>query len=132
MFSKNFSKYNLLKPLIVGLIVSVVFSLIFMLVFALAATSLDVNENTILIFSIISMSLGGFTGGLASAKILKQKGFLVGAINGVVFFFLITFISFAVSQAPVSAVSLIKLITFVLSSVLGGIIGVNTTKKRKI
>ncbi len=132
MFSKNFSKYNLLKPLIVGLIVSVVFSLIFMLVFALAATSLDVNENTILIFSIISMSLGVFTGGLASAKILKQKGFLVGAINGVVFFFLITFISFAVSQAPVSAVSLIKLITFVLSSVLGGIIGVNTTKKRKI
>ena len=132
MFSKNFSKYNLLKPLIVGLIVSVVFSLIFMLVFAIAATSLDVNENTILIFSIISMSLGAFTGGLASAKILKQKGFLVGAINGVVFFFLITFISFAVSQAPVSAVSLIKLITFVLSSVLGGIIGVNTTKKRKI
>lgn len=122
----------MLKPLIVGLIVSVVFSLIFMLVFALAATSLDVNENTILIFSIISMSLGVFTGGLASAKILKQKGFLVGAINGVVFFFLITFISFAVSQAPVSAVSLIKLITFVLSSVLGGIIGVNTTKKRKI
>ncbi len=132
MSDKSFSKYNLIKPLTVGLIFSVIVSLIIMLISAVAVTNLDANEETVMILSITSMSIGAFFGGIVSAKLFRQKGFLVGALNGIIFFFLITFISFIVSQEPVSAVSLIKLITFVLSSVIGGIVGVNTAKKRKI
>lgn len=131
MSYEKLSEYGILKPLAVSTAVSILCSLIFMLISAVAVTNLNASENTTLVLSIVSMSIGAFFGGIVCAKIYKKKGFLMGGLNGVVFFLLITVISLAVSSAPITVISLFKLILFIISSVIGGIVGVNTSRKRK-
>lgn len=131
MSYEKLSEYGILKPLAVSTAVSILCSLIFMLISAVAVTNLNASENTTLVLSIVSMSIGAFFGGIVCAKIYKKKSFLMGGLNGVVFFLLITVISLAVSSAPITVISLFKLILFIISSVIGGIVGVNTSRKRK-
>ena len=121
---------KMIKPLIFGLIVSTIITIILIAFCAIIATNLESSEETILIMAIISMTLGAFCGGIISAKIYNEKGFLLGALNGIVYFFFITFISLCINAESMTLISLIKLIAFTLSSMIGGVIGVNTRKRR--
>lgn len=130
LFSAKVSKNYMIKPLLIGLIVSVVSSLIIVAICAIAATNLAVSDEAILIMALVSMSLGAFIGGISAAKMLKEKGFLIGALNGAAFFLLTTIIAFIVNQNAITMISLIKLLVFTLASMVGGVIGVNITHKR--
>lgn len=132
MVKEKSFEYGIIKPLIISLSVSVVSSLIFMLLGAVAVTNLNVGEDTVLIFAILSMSIGVFFGGFFGAKFYKKKGYLIGGLNGFFFFLIITLISLILNNSPITVISLFKLILFVISSIIGGIIGVNTSRKRKI
>ena len=130
LYSSKVVKNQMIKPLLSGFLVSVIASLIITVICAVAATNLSVSDDGLLIMSLICMSLGAFFGGMAAAKIYKEKGFLIGALNGVIFFFLTTVISFALNADTMTYISLIKFIIFTLSSMIGGVIGVNMKRKR--
>lgn len=121
---------KLIKPLSFGLIVSIIVTFIFLALSAFASSNLDLNDNAILILSLISTNIGVATGGFIAGKSNKSKGYLVGIINGIICFIVLTIISFLFSNESMTIISLIKLITFVLSSLTGGILGVNLNKKR--
>ncbi len=120
----------MIKPLLFGLIISIIASIIATVICAVAATNLNVSDDAILVMAIICMSIGAFVGGMIAAKIYKEKGFLIGALNGIIFFFITTIITFAVNTEAMTLISLIKLIVFTLSSMIGGMVGVNTKHKR--
>lgn len=126
------SKSTLIKPLIYGLISAVITSFIMMLIGALVVKNFDLDEIGVLIISLISMSTGAFVGGFIAAKINKQKGFLVGILNGIAFFILNTVLAFILNTDSMTIISVIKVILFVITSMIGGIIGVNYSRKRKI
>ena len=131
MFNNIFSK-NIIKPLIIGFIISIVVSFLAIIIFAVTATNIDISDEGLTVMSIISMINGAFAGGFVSAKVLKEKGLIIGAINGLLFFFIMTLISFIVSREPMSSISLIKILSFTIASMLGGIFGVNIKHKRSI
>ncbi|MBQ4155704.1 MAG: TIGR04086 family membrane protein [Clostridia bacterium] len=124
------SSNKLIKPLAFGLIVSIIVTFIFLALSAIASTNLDLNDTANLVLSLISANFGVAVGGFVAGKLNKSKGYLVGALNGIISFIILTIISFFFSQESMTAISLIKLITFVLSSIIGGILGVNFNKKR--
>lgn len=119
------------KPLILGVIVSIISSLIIVAIFAIAATNLAVSDDAILVMAITSMAIGAFIGGIVSAKLYNEKGFLIGALNGTAFFLITTIISIAINPEALTMISIIKLLVFTLASMIGGVIGVNITRKRK-
>ena len=130
MYTSKVVKNQMIKPLLWGFAVSVISSVLITVVCAVAATNISVSDDGLLIMSLVCMSLGAFFGGIAAAKIYKEKGFLIGALNGAIFFFLSTVISFALNADAMTLISLIKLIIFTLSSMIGGVIGVNIKRKR--
>lgn len=130
LLSSKVLKIGMFKPLVFGFIASAITSILVIVVGAIAATNLTISDDGILIIALVSMSIGAFFGGLISAKLLKEKGLLIGALNGLVFFFITTIISFTVNMESMTIISLIKLILFVICSMIGGVIGVNTSKKR--
>lgn len=130
MLSAKVSKNQMAKPLIIGIVVSLITSIAIIAICAIAVTNLSVSDDALLVMTLISMGLGAFIGGIVSAKIYKQKGFLIGALNGIAFFLITTIISIAVNPAAITIISLIKLLIFVLSSMIGGVIGVNINHKR--
>jgi putative membrane protein (TIGR04086 family) len=121
---------KIIKPLLLGLIFSIIITLIFLSISAIASTNLDLNDNAILTLSLISANIGTFFGGFIAGKINKSKGYMIGALNGLICFIILTIISFVFNKNSMTTISLIKLITFVLSSLIGGILGVNFNKKR--
>jgi len=124
------SSNKLIKPLAFGLIVSIIVTFIFLAMSAIASTNLDLNDTANLVLSLISANLGVVVGGFVAGKLNKSKGYLVGAINGIIIFIILTVVSFFFSKESMTAISLIKLFTFVLSSIIGGILGVNFNKRR--
>ncbi len=121
---------KIIKPLLLGLIFSIIITLIFLSISAIASTNLDLNDNAILALSLISANIGIFFGGFIAGKINKSKGYMIGALNGLICFIILTIISFVFNKNSMTTISLIKFITFVLSSLIGGILGVNFNKKR--
>ena len=120
----------MIKPLLFGVLTCFIVSGISTVICAIAATNLSVSDDGLLVMALVCMSIGAFFGGMVASKIFKEKGFLIGALNGLIFFFLSTIISFASNAGSMTAVSLIKLIIFILSSMIGGVIGVNVKRKR--
>ena len=131
MLSIKTSKNQMAKPLILGVIVSIISSLIIVAIFAIAATNIAVSDDAILVMAITSMAIGAFIGGIVSAKLYNEKGFLIGALNGTAFFLITTIISIAINPEALTMISIIKLLVFTLASMIGGVIGVNVTRKRK-
>lgn len=132
LLSAKSSNSKIIKPTLIGVLVSIVSSLIMLVIFAVALTNLSLPDSAVLVLSLISMGIGAFAGGIAAAKIYKERGFVIGAINGAAFYMLSTLVSLAVNPEALTIISLIKLIIFILSSTLGGILGVNLTHKNKI
>ena len=125
-----FNQKNISKPLILGFIISIITTFTFLVLFAFAAINLDFSNDILLALSLTSMNLGVFFGGFSSGKLSKEKGLVIGGINGLIFFMIVTLISLIFNEKAMTIVSLIKLITFIISSMIGGIIGVNFKRKR--
>ena len=122
----------MLIPLAIGFAVSVAICFIFMLIFALFLSKRDSNETLALVLSFISQTLGALAGGFVSAKLNRQNGLIVGLANGGILFLVYTILSMVISGASLTLLTLIRLLLLEISSMLGGILGVNINKKPKL
>lgn len=98
--------------------------LIFILSILLSFTSLEENiiKPSIIGISTFSIMLGGFI----LSKKLKRKGLFFGALQGIIYMFLLYFISSIIlSDFSISFEALIMVILGIVGGIIGGIIGVN-------
>ena len=72
-----------------------------------------------------ALAIGGFSAGIASAKINKSKGMVCGAVAGILLFLLVWASGGIVGNGDFSTVTAIKAGIVILAGVLGGIVGVN-------
>jgi len=84
------------------------------------------------VVSSISVAIGSFLSGFFAAKRLTKNGLIIGAICGFLLFILFTLIGVAAFGSAPGASTLIRLLIFVTSGAIGGIIGVGNADKRKI
>lgn len=113
-----------------GGIIGFFISLAFMLMFALIILIFNIDRAYTVPFSTISIAIGSFTASKITSKKIGNKGYLTGIIIGGIVFALLTILSLVCGNS-LSVNTLFRFIIIMLSSIVGGIMGVNTWKKKK-
>lgn len=126
----NSAKFAVL-PLAIGTAISFAVCFILLAVFALILSKGNFSEPIVTALSFAAQTLGAFFGGFAAAKINKKNGLIMGSANGAIVFAILTLLSLIIG-GMLSVMTVIRLILLVLSSTLGGIMGVNLRKKEKL
>jgi len=119
----NFAK--LAKSSAIGAGIGMIFSAIAMAVMAAILSIGNIPSVIISPMAIFTVILGGFCGGFAAARLFSQKGFLCGAVSGVIFFIVAWALGGLFSVGAFGVPAIIKAAIIVISGAFGGIIGVN-------
>lgn len=101
-----------------------------MLVFSAVLLFFNIDRSYATPFATISLAVGSFIASRYTAKKIGDKGYLVGFIIGIIVFVVITALSLILSNS-LSLNTLFHFIIIMLSSIVGGIIGVNQDKHKK-
>ena len=120
--------YIFLIKVLVILLLSTALS---MLLFAAVLYFLEGGYEYSPLFASISLGIGCFLASLYAAKKIGQKGLLVGSIIGGITFIIITLVSLMASKDIFTLNTLFKLIILMLSSFIGGVLGVNSKQNQK-
>ncbi len=131
--SADFSKkdtVNKKSAYLVGAMLGVLSTLAAMLIFAAVLLFLNIDRAYATPFATISLAVGSFIASRYTAKKIGDKGYVVGLIIGIVVFVLITVISLILGNS-LSLNTLFHFIIIMLSSLVGGITGVNQDKHKK-
>ena len=130
MVQKNMN--NSLKPIVFGYITGFIFMILLMMGFAWLMTVKDVSDGVVTLFSYLSIGIGCFVGGFVSGRKGKIQGYKTGSFVGLLLFIFLMISGFIVNGIHTSAVMLVKFILSALCGLIGGVVGVNMTQKRKM
>ena len=124
---KNKTLFIFLKGAAIGVLVTIAS----MFIFAILIYFLDLDRRFAVPFSTVSVALGSLAAAHYSAGKIKNRGYLIGLAVGVAVFVLITVISLIVDDGGLSLNTLFHFLIIVLSSAVGGILGVNRSRSKK-
>lgn len=127
-FNKNAD--NKKSAYIIGGVIGVLATLAAMLVFSALLLFLNIDRTYAAPFATISVAVGGFISSYFAAKKIGDKGYLTGLIIGTVVFVVITVFSLIMGNS-LSINTLFHFIIIILSSLVGGIMGVNGNRHKK-
>ncbi len=131
--SAEFSKKNNINKksaYIKGAVLGVLATVVTMLVFSAVLLFFNIERAYATPFATISLAVGSFIASQYTAKKIGDKGYLVGLIIGSVVFTAITALSLILGNG-LSLNTLFHFIIVTLSSLVGGIMGVNKNKHKK-
>lgn len=131
----NETKYNMSEKWVIYLISSIIgiFVLVCsLLAFAAVCLYADLVESFSSPLASVSAGLGAFAAGFLSSKKIGSGGIINGAMCALLIFALILIVSAIIMPQTISVMSLYHGIIMILSGAIGGIIGANTSSKRKI
>ena len=122
-----------IKAIITGIIVNIAVVFIATLILSLFINLAgNLFENFAGYLLLLPLILGGYFGGLTSARINGANGLILGTLSGTITFIIMLIISFAVYNTDITYMFLLKAVSILLPSVIGGIKGVNKKEKFKI
>lgn len=125
---KNSFNYGLIiKTAILNIITTAAFIFIFAVVMYLAQTGYEFAT----VFATVSLAAGTLVSAFYLARKIAKKGFLVGLLVGGAEFIIVTLISMFADKGGITVNTLFHLIIILLSSLIGGIMGVNKAGKQK-
>lgn len=128
IFKKN--NDNKFVAYLFGSLVGVFTTIIIMFIFSALLVLLNLNRAYSVPFATISIAVGSFFASFFTAKKLSNKGYFIGFIIGIGIFLTITLCSLIFGN-HLSMNTLFHFIIILLSSIIGGIIGVNYKKNKK-
>lgn len=131
--SGDFSKKDTVNKKIAylwGVILGVLVCLVTMLIFSAVLLFFNIDRAYATPFATVSVAIGCFIAARHTAKKIGDKGYLVGLIIGSVVFTAITALSLILGDG-LSLNTLFHFIIMMLSSLVGGITGVNKNKHKK-
>ena len=121
-----------IKPLGIGVAVGLLLTALCMVLFAAILAAYDVSDFLVTVFSLTALVLGAIAAGFTASKLYGKNGLLIGVAAGVILFALILLVSLAINPQGVTMQTLIKLVVTVLCAGLGGILGVNLKRRKKL
>ena len=132
MSKNNLSKDNKWILIIKSAVMLIISSAIFMALFSALMYFLELDKDYSPIFATVSVAIGCFLTAYFTSGKIGQKGLITGLITGLSVFILITVISLIFDKGTVTSNTLFHFIIFVLSSLIGGVMGVNKKSKKYI
>ncbi len=128
-FSKK-DNVNKRSAYLLGALLGVLSALASMMIFAAALLLLDIDRAYAKPFATLSLAIGSFFASRKTSKIIGDKGYITGLIVGLTVFVMITLLSLVMGNG-FSINTLFHFIIVTLSSLVGGIMGVNGKKRKK-
>ncbi len=128
-FSKN-NTVNKKSAYVLGGAIGVLSTLVTMIIFAGVLLLFNIDRAYAVPFASISIAVGCFIASRITAKKIGDKGYLIGLIIGTIVFVIITLLSLVLGN-KMSLNTLFHFIIILLSSLSGGIVGVNANKGKK-
>ena len=132
ILKKNeFKSLSLLLHIIKPQIIAYLITAIIFIAIAILLTYTDFDENKIPFISLICTAISSLIAGFDTASNFGRKGFLWGAISGVLYSLILFIIClFASSEFSFNLGKLILLIISISAGIIGGVLGVNRNVKR--
>lgn len=123
--------YAMLIPVLIGAGIGAVVILLFLILFSLILTIQDFGPSAVVPMSTACVGLGAFAAGFSASKINGKNGMATGTLSGAVLFVLFLLVSLIISGGAISLISFFRLIIMLLTSAIGGILGINLKRKKK-
>lgn len=114
-----------IRPLLFGLAVGVIVCVGVLMLIAALIQTVDVPRAATLPLAIAAAAIGAFCAGLTAALIGKNRGLILGAVNGAVLFVLILSAGFIRYAGVDGTVALIKFAVLTAAGGIGGFVGVS-------
>lgn len=121
-----------IKQIVIGSLAGIAVIIIILMLLALVISFGILPVSSCPAMASIALAIGGFTSGFISAKKHGKNGLVVGALCGTLLFIIFTLIGLAAFKSSPGGATLIRLLIFLTSSSVGGIVGVGNGSKRKI
>ena len=117
--------------LIKALLILVFTTVAAMFIFATVMYFLEGGYEFSPLFATLSLGLGTLVSSFFASKKIGQKGYVIGAVIGAVSFIIVTLIGLMASKDIFTLNTLFRLIILMLSSLIGGVLGVNNKGNQK-
>lgn len=131
MDREKFDEKNKYKKFLIAAVILVTTTFLFIFLFAIIMYLIEGGYEFSPLFATISLGLGSLFSSMYLARKSGKKGLLIGAIVGMAVFLLMLIISFIANKSQMSVNTLFRFIIIMLSSLIGGVIGVNKGNNQK-
>lgn len=105
---------------------------LFIVIFAVGIYFLNISLSYAPVFATVAVGLGGFWAAKYIAKKREKGGAVTGFLTGLIIFAVITLIALFLNKSAVTINTLFHFVIIVMSSVVGGILGVNKKKTKEL
>ena len=116
---------------LLGAILGVFVTMAMIFIFAAIMLFTEADRDLASPLATVSVAVGTFVAAFYSAFKIGDKGYKVGIIVGMICFALITLVALLIKKGGFTVNSLFNLIIFMLSGIIGGIVGVNRKNNHK-
>jgi putative membrane protein (TIGR04086 family) len=123
--------HRIAMPVIAGMLVGIAVSLLVLFVFSIVMTMKDVPQGAVSTLAAVSVALGCLAAGITAAKLHMRSGLATGAVTGFLLYLVLMIVGLIAQGASPAATVLIKFAVSIVSGGIGGIIGVNFSKKQR-
>lgn len=119
-----------IKPLIWGVIWGSVTIIALIAIASLIIANLEIPIPSVPLIVTICGGVGTFVAGFVSAKIMRRKGLIIGFLTGLMFLVVLFVSTLTFSGDAFNAETITKFIVLLVAALLGGMLGVNSKKRR--
>lgn len=120
---------RILRPLLIGVGVGITVGVLLLLAAAAVMVSTQVPAAAVTPVALAVIAVTALVGGFTTARLLRERGLLIGAACGLLIFLIVAIAGFSVDQAVQGTLLFLKLGLTVGCGALGGILGVNVKRK---
>ena len=129
---ENLKEKSLISLILKSAIIETLVTAVFIFIFSAVMFLTESAYNYATVFATASIAIGSLAAAYYAAKTVGKRGFLTGVATGGITFLIITIISLILDKGEVTSNTLFHFIIIMLSSLIGGIFGVNKDKNKKI
>ncbi|MDO4608775.1 MAG: TIGR04086 family membrane protein [Clostridia bacterium] len=114
-----------------GVVLGVAVTLAVMLIFSAVLLFSGIDRSFAAPFATVSVAVGCFVAAFFTSKKIGDKGYIIGLMVGGITFAVITTLSLIFGENGLSVNTLFHFVIIMLSSLAGGIVGVNSKRSKK-
>lgn len=129
--TENAGAGRMLRPVAVSVGIGAIVCIAFLVLFAVIISSRDIPQSAIDPMAIFAVSVGSFVAGLCCARVVRNNGLMCGLVCGVILSVIVMLCGLAVPDNGLGLGALIKVMIMLFSGMLGGVLGVNTKRRKK-
>lgn len=129
---RNEPNNKYLRPLLTGIITGALVIAAIIMLCALFFVIRDMPQTAAMPIALVAAGIGSIIGGVAAARSMREQGMIIGGLTGLALFAITFIVSLFIDGGTFSIFTPMRFIIMTLAGALGGILGVNSSAKRKM